>query len=135
MGVRDAVAVKLPSVANMKRTIRNIRAKENAGPALPHSRLNLIIPEKFTKTIKGDLFLAYDSGPTDGRILIFATQSNLDILARSENWYADGTFKTVPSIFAQLYTIQGVQSGSITPLVYALLPDKIEETYKRFVKA
>ena len=45
--------------------------------------------QKFTKTIKGDLFFIYDSGPTNDRILIFATQSNLDILARSEHWYSD----------------------------------------------
>ena len=73
MRVSGAAAVKLPSVANMKRTMCNRRAEKNAGPALPNSHLDLIILEEFTKTIKGDLFLVYDSGPTNGRILIFAT--------------------------------------------------------------
>ena len=94
---------------------------------MPNSYLDLNIPEEFTKTIKGELFLIYDSGPTNGRILIFATQSNLDILVRSEHWYADGTFKTVSLIFGQLYTIHGLKSGNITPLLYALLPNKTEE--------
>ncbi|KAG7176650.1 hypothetical protein Hamer_G015462 [Homarus americanus] len=60
MEVNGAAAVKLPSVSNMKRTIRNIRARKNTGPALPNSYLDLNIPEEFTKTIKGDLFLIYD---------------------------------------------------------------------------
>ncbi|XP_068211896.1 uncharacterized protein, partial [Palaemon carinicauda] len=134
MGVSGAVALKLPSISNIKRNIRNIRAKKNYVPALPDCQEDLIIPEDFTKTHKGELFLMYDSGPTNDRILIFSTQRNLDLLARSENWFADGTFKTVPSIFFQLYTIHGVHSGSIIPLVYALLPNKTQETYKRFLQ-
>ena len=89
---------------------------------MPNSYLDLNIPEEFTKTSK-DLFLIYDSGSTDGRLLIFATQSNRNILAHSEHWYADGAFKTMPPIFAQLYTVHGVKSGTIMPLVYVLLPN------------
>ncbi|XP_068227951.1 uncharacterized protein [Palaemon carinicauda] len=119
----------------MKRTIRNTRARKNVGQALPNSSLVLDIPLEFTTTNKGDLFLIYDSGPTNARILIFVTKKNLDILVQLEHWYADGTFKTVPSIFGQLYTIHGVKSGIIMPLVYALLPNKTEETYKKFLVA
>ena len=109
--------------------------EKNVGHVLPNSSLDLDIPEEFTTTNKGDSFLIYDSGPTNGRILIFATQKNLDILVQSKHWYDDGNFKTVPSIFGQLYTIHGVKSGKIMPLVYALLPNKTEETYKKFLVA
>ena len=103
--VSCAAAVKLPTVDNMKRTIRNTRARKNVGHALPNSSLDLDIPEEFATTNKVDSFLIYDSGPTNDRILIFATQKNLDILVQSEHWYADGTFKTVPSIFGQLRAV------------------------------
>ena len=35
IGASQGAVAKLPSVSNMKRTIRNVRVKENAGPAVP----------------------------------------------------------------------------------------------------
>ena len=47
----------------------------------------------------------------------------------------DGTFKTVPTIFTQLYTIHGRVGGNdnsrILPLVYALMSGKSEECYRQ----
>lgn len=75
--------------------------------------------------------MQYDSGPNDSenRILIFATDKNLEHMEKCEHWYADGTFKSSPSIFAQLYTIHGAPHTNIVPTVYALLPKKTEATY------
>ncbi|CAB4380960.1 unnamed protein product [Rhizophagus irregularis] len=46
----------------------------------------------------------------------------------------DGTFKTVPTIFKQLYTIHGSVGGSensqIMPLVFSLMSSKSEECYR-----
>src|SRR5437763_6656314 len=46
----------------------------------------------------------------------------------------DGTFKTVPTIFKQLYIIHGCVGGNensrIMPLVYALMSSKSEECYR-----
>lgn len=50
-------------------------------------------------------------------------------MEKCEHWYADGTFKSSPSIFAQLYTIHGAPHTNIVPTVYALLPKKTEATY------
>src|SRR6218665_2659697 len=49
----------------------------------------------------------YDSGPGLDRRLICGCNELLDSLARSTFWLADGTctFKVVPSIYFQLYTI------------------------------
>ena len=63
---------------------------------------------------------------------IFSTSTNLDLLNRSRLWFADGTFKTVPQIFYQLYTIHAFSNGRVFPCVYALLSDKKEETYNTF---
>ena len=40
-----------------------------------------------------------------GRIIIFSTRENLKLLFKSEIWFLDGTFDTVPSMFFQLFTI------------------------------
>ena len=42
----------------------------------------------------------------------------------------DGTFKVVPRIYLQLFTIQSIHyRGFCIPLVYCLLPEKRRETY------
>ena len=41
----------------------------------------------------------------------------------------DGTFKSIPRLFTQLFTIHSQYREHIVPLVYCLLPDKKRETY------
>ena len=49
-------------------------------------------------------FLKFDSGAEENRILIFSTDENLRMLARAQQVFADGTFKTTPHpLFEQLY--------------------------------
>ncbi|XP_031350480.1 uncharacterized protein LOC116176146 [Photinus pyralis] len=133
VGVSLAIAGRLPSVDCMKKTIRNVRAKENPGPVLPLHRRDIVFPELYTLTENQEIFLMFDSGPQDDRILIFSTRRNLQLLARSSHWYADGTFKVSPPLFAQLYTIHGLRHSNSIPLVYALLPDKTHNTYVRLL--
>ena len=91
----------------------------------------ICIPEKFSKTHDGEDFVFYDSGDNDEeKIIVFTTEKSMDLLRRSEFWHADGTFKVAPSIFYQLF-IYSYFNNSTLPLVYALLPNKIESTYER----
>ncbi|KAK9686123.1 hypothetical protein QE152_g37434 [Popillia japonica] len=102
-----------------------------SGPALPNHRQEIEFQEEFTKTFNGEDFLLYDSGPEENRILIFSTRRNLQLLS---HWYADGTFKTVPLLFNQLYTIHGLKENASVPLVYALLPNRTKETYEHLLR-
>ncbi len=47
----------------------------------------------------------------------------------------DGTFKTVPTIFKQLYTIHalilGTDANEVSPLVYTLMASKSQKIYTR----
>lgn len=102
-------------------------------------------------------FLLYDSWQDDsdddsdededdvrlGRILIFATNENLMHLFRCETWFADGTFKTSPSLFYQLFSILGAayQVGVNRkpqvvglPFVHALLENKREVSYTKVLQ-
>ncbi|XP_068205281.1 uncharacterized protein [Palaemon carinicauda] len=69
----------------------------------------------------------YYSGPVEKRIVIFATKRNLQCLSQSSHWYADGTSKTVR-------LIHGRKQKVSLPLLFALLPDKTEETYIDFLQ-
>ena len=89
MNLNPAVAAKMPSVCNLKRTIRNIRCKEKGHPVSPSSTSELILPEEFKLTCQGSLFLLYDSGQSIERMIIFATERNLTLLSRSTRWLGD----------------------------------------------
>lgn len=127
VAINNPVRVHMPSIPSMQRTIHRQR---QGNAVIPKSLIDLIIQEKFNVTLQGDPFLLYDSGPTETRILIFSTQRNLHFLAQSDMWFVDGTFKTVPLIFNQLFTIHGVKEKQSLPLVYVLLPNKLTESYK-----
>lgn len=66
--------------------------------------------------------------------MIFATRESLQLLSQSVEWFADGTFSTVPRLFGQLYTIHVIQMGAIIPVVYALLPNKTLLSYIRLLR-
>ena len=68
-------------------------------------------------------------------MIIFATPTNISLLKQSDEWYMDGTFKTCPSLFYQLYSIHAKLScGKSVALVYALLPSKSSLTYRTLLR-
>jgi len=87
----------------MSRIIQRTRITKENPPVNPSNANDLIIPEIYKFTNKNELFLSYDSGNNESRILIFTTKSNLNLLQESDNWLGDGTIKTVPSIFSVIY--------------------------------
>ena len=105
----EGTSAKLPKLNSLKRTLQRQREKENAAPAQPTSLEELVIPLEYTKTGKGDNFLLYDSGPNLHPILILGTHRNIEMLAASQIWLADGTFKTAPLLFGQVYVIHGLR--------------------------
>ena len=83
-------------------------------------------------TLRGESFLAYDSGSDDReRFLIFSTEQNLDLLEHTPQWHADGTFKCCPALFYQLYKLHGVLNGHTIPFVY-MLPKRITRVIRKF---
>jgi hypothetical protein len=131
VGLSPAIAAKLPIPSLLKRTINRTRNAAGAPPPNPQTRLELQMPPEYCITENNEPFLLFDSGENAERILIFGTRRNLAMLALSQHWYADGTFKTVPLIFEQLYTIHGIRSNTVIPAVFALLPNKTQDTYER----
>ncbi|KAL3855563.1 hypothetical protein ACJMK2_014770 [Sinanodonta woodiana] len=94
---------QLTSVNNIKSVIRRAR-KPN-----PLSLQDLVILGELNKTLKSTL--------------IFSTDRNMQRLARSQHWYADGTVKTVPPLFMDLLTI-------ILYQLFRFNVGKTEESYR-----
>ena len=107
-GLSVAVSAQLPAVNRMKQTIRRVRHEHQAPLPNPTSLDVLTLPIEYKTTVRGDNFLLHDSGPGDKRMLIFSTTRNLELLEQCPHWYADGTFKTSPPLFTQVYTIHAI---------------------------
>lgn len=125
----------LPASRHIKRTIRNVRTKVQGSLCIPHRRQDINLPESFEQTVNGQKFLQFDSGPNENRILIFSTAHHLDFLKASDLWLVDGTFKSAPALFLQLFVIHGQRNNVTFPLVYCLLPNKTQATYIRMLTA
>ena len=128
------ILMALPKRSSLHRVLRRHRQKElESGandqilPAAP-ADLTFDFPSRFAH------LLLFDSGPGDDRLIILGDSILLDGLARSEVWLADGTFKVVPSIYFQLYSIHFQYINGINPAaVYCLLTNKTRTTYDRLV--
>ena len=136
--VSDGVSVKLPKLTSLKRTIQRQRERILAAPTQPLTLEELILPPDYQQTAKGENFLFHDSGSGPERILIFGTRRNLEMLESSQYWLADGTFKTAPELFLQVYVIHALrggpnplQNGHLLPSLFVLLPNKTQATYTR----
>lgn len=106
-------------------TVRNIKRIQNRhGPINPHSIENLTIQHPYTRTLSGDLFYQFDSRNDKDRFILFYTVKDLESLCQSRVMISDGTFKTVPSMFFQLYSIHGNVHGYTFPLIYCIATRK-----------
>lgn len=125
----------LPIYKSKKDTLLRARRRFLKAPKLVFKNLNeVVVPDIFHD------FLVCDQGKDNDKILIFATPFGKTILqnlaGKSPQLFADGTFKRTPRPFYQLYTIHldiasGEEMTNIVPLIYALLPNKTQETYVR----
>ena len=133
-GCSENTLAALPSRRTLSRRIQRARRKLNPTPPIPVQRNGFDIPDQYSKLASGLRYLQYDSGADDAdRILIFASDDNLDLLIRHRHWLADGTFKCAPAVFYQLFTLHVYIEGSVVPAVYALLPNKTQQTYQRML--
>ncbi|XP_068235764.1 uncharacterized protein [Palaemon carinicauda] len=128
--ISSGAATQLPPVRHIRRAIRRYKQAAGAPHPIPSNLADMVIPSEYKKTSSGEDFLLYDSGLIEQRILLFSTPTNISLLEKSDNWFGNGTFKIVPELFYQLYTIHCLTSERVIPCVYALLPNKRQAAYE-----
>ncbi|CAF2853534.1 unnamed protein product, partial [Rotaria sp. Silwood2] len=149
--------VKLPRINNLGHNLVHHRRKTT--PPIPQSS-SFFIPESYTNDYcnKARLLL-YDSDDpkyqlnqsghirSEGRILVWSSDIQLNLLFNSQKLHIDGTFSTSPPHFEQVFIIQAFLQGSCkltlfhyfllygtlieigVPVLYAVLPDRKASTY------
>jgi len=107
----DLPLLTLSDVTIIKRNIRNSR--NSIHPKLPKSSLEtqnaLNNMEILTNT--GKHFMIINDIHTS--IIIFSTTTNLKTLCDTDNIYVDGTFKSCPKFFHQIFTIHGYVNNKV----------------------
>ena len=118
----------LPSFNKYRCTLYRARSKRL--PNIPHSRSEIDLQGQWTQTKDGRPFLLANDGAED-RILIFGTAQNLRYLCLATEIFMDGTFKSAPEMFTQVYSIHVKVMECMVPVVVALLPKRDTQTYRR----
>ena len=116
-------AGQLPKTETLLRTIRRQREPEV-------SNLDNQLPDNLKLTDRGDNFVLHE----DNTLIVFTTDSNLEVLKSCKHWFADGTFKVCPEDFYQMFTLHGLFKSQVIPLVYGLLIGKKASDYDQFFK-
>lgn len=149
IGMSDAAIVRLGKRAMLRRQVQRKRMKlqtEGGQPQpLPTSR-EFIIPPEHLVVNEGDAevnFLIHDSLQEPGdeeeedeegsqqRIIVLGTNTMVQVLRNATHWMADATFKICPSLFFQILIIHAVYHGHVFPCIYAIMPNKEEDSYDR----
>jgi len=122
---------------SLKRSVR--RKKRGNVPAEPAQveRIPHPLPSQYMTTSPDaqETFLVYDNGSLDARMLVFASDSGLQLLGASETWFCDGTHSSAPAQFAQLFCVRVPMGNSHVTAAYALLPGKQQSTYEELFTA
>ena len=138
----EVIPIKYTSLA---RSMCRVKSKGFARPKAPKSYKEVLdlFPEDLRKLSDGSPFLIYagptaneeenqDPGQDDPIMLIFLAEHGAERLRVSNLWLCDGTFKTSPHPFLQVYIIFAqTGSGKVLPAAFCLLPQKSQPTYKK----
>ena len=100
---------------------------------LPKTREAIELDRLHITTLYKKRFLLFDT-LGENRIIAYASDYQLEILFKSIRWHADGTFKSAPELFAQLYLIHGWYMGEMHPCAFIFMPDRTKPTYKKMLR-
>lgn len=129
--VPDGVVAHLPDRPSLKKSMRH--ARRGNLPPNPRNLAELgALPEKFQQTLSGDRFLLWDSaeeGNLQGRVLVFGTRRNIELLAGSEVWYLDGTFKV--SFFVTIFCNRKSHKSSFIIRCHQRFSRKFSQSWAR----
>ena len=115
----------VPDYYSVKSTMYRQRATKI--PELPGNFKNLSIPRRFRKTVTGERFLLKND--TENGLVVYSTTEALTIFASCEYIIGDGTFKSCPPPYVQLYVLLGIKNDE-----KLWLPPRLLRKYKNSTK-
>ena len=111
---KKKASLALPEIDKIR--FRLQKRKNKLRPILPESLKTTIVNGIYTKTANNiDQFLIYKS--RNNSKLVFCSKIGLEILSKSSDWHADGTFHVATKFYYQLYVIQAYFKKRMIPCV------------------
>ena len=109
----------------------------NNHPLDPRDLENLSIPPNYILSSNNECMLLWDSGYSSQtrRSLLWGTPTNASAASDAEHIMMDGTWKSAPNHFMQLFTLHGLfPDGWHLLLFYGLLPGKTTTLYRNLLQ-
>lgn len=129
--LKDAIICNLQNFDSIKSSI--YRKKTELNPALSENNLPFNLNEELCKTVDGNQFVFLNNLNSHNEI-VFA---DLEFIKRLNLYrcaiHMDGTFKSCPRTFYQLYIIHVVERGQSFPVFFCFLKQKTLIAYKRIL--
>ena len=115
---------EIPSYESMASGL--YRLKRKFIPSAPTSQADLNVDLDWFHISSQESIVKGDLLHSDGlRVILFASDDSLKILARARTILADGTFKITPYLWYQTFILSAeYQDFQFVPVAFALLPDK-----------
>jgi hypothetical protein len=125
----DIETIDAQDVRRIRKNIHTSRC--STVPKLPKtlSEIHNILNNYNLITNRGEIFLFINSSETN--IIGFSCDSDLEVLRQIKSVFIDGTFKSCPKLFCQLFSIHSVKNNYYVLLVFFLLPNKTSDTYTK----
>ncbi|CAF0797118.1 unnamed protein product [Adineta ricciae] len=98
----------------------------NLGHNLLHQRRKATPPGSYDNKFQ---LKQLDHMRSEGRLLVWSSDIQLNLLFSSQKVHMDGTFSTSPPQFEQVFIIQAFVQGSCVPVLYALVSDRKTPEY------
>lgn len=127
----DIESLTKTDLLRIKRNMHNAKSFKRKLPKSVEETLSTVASLEVKTNSDENFVFVNDSR---NKMLGFSCKRNLEVLCRATNVYVDGTFKSCPKYFYQIFTFHALQQDSYVPLVFFLLCDKTAETYIKCFK-
>ena len=121
----------VPDFKNFKKSLYNKR--NEVKPVEPKNTDDInLTDDRYIYTNDAKRYMLFDTND-ESRMICFASNIGLEILSKSTEWHSDGTFKSAPRKYKQLYHIHAWYKGRMYLCAKIFLKNKDEVTYDRML--
>ena len=108
------------------------RCRNEHLPDIPRVVADVHIFGTWAETWGDDQFLQF--ARNDWGLAIFATHQNIQVMSECSDLYMDGTFRSTPRPYEQIFTVHGNYRGHVIPLVHVLMEQRQVAHYRRVLR-
>lgn len=119
----------LPTFNSVKHSLYDARNKgAGVSKTVFTNVMEVVIPIKYNKFILADYYY------NETRIILFCNEDSRELITKTSEFFMDGTFKSCPSPFTQLFTVHGdvnssTETNGVVPMLFALMSNRKADSY------